>query len=306
VIARSVANRFANVMGVDLHIAQQEVVLLYALDALAAHGVLDRLVFKGGTYLRMMVTGDVGRLSEDLDFTNRNLPDDPEPLLKEAFADAHHGVRFAICEPYRTTRRNWGCQVDYSHEWDTGAFRLEISYREAPFLPPARWSPLPQPYFPALPFTPPEIPSLRVEEALAEKLRAIQQRATERDLYDAMRYGRKGFDADLVRLLAVGKLWNEREAFDPDQILRTLSEGRREWPDLERLIGRSRRRNWNREAALAAERFRFLRDLTSFERDLVADARRHALRAELVGQLSKYAPPGRSIRSAGAAPSNLP
>ena len=76
-IARSVANRFANVMGVDLHIAQQEVVLLYALDALAAHGVLDRLVFKGGTYLRMMVTGDVGRLSEDLDFTNRNLPDDP-------------------------------------------------------------------------------------------------------------------------------------------------------------------------------------------------------------------------------------
>ena len=297
-IPRSVANRFANVMGVDLHIAQQEIVLLYALDALATRGVLDRLVFKGGTYLRMMVTGDVGRLSEDLDFTNRNLPDDPEPPLRDAFASAHHGVRFAIREPYRTARRNWGCQVDYSHEWDTGVFRFEVSYREEPFLPPARWTPLDQPYFPALPFTPPEIPCLRVEEALAEKLRAIQQRATERDLYDAMRYGRKGFDASLVRLLAVAKLWNEREAFDPDRILRTLSEGRREWPDLERLIGRSRRRDWNRDAALAAERFRFLRELTPFEHTLIADARRHALRPELVDHLSKYVLPGGTRRPA--------
>jgi predicted nucleotidyltransferase component of viral defense system len=288
-IPRAVANRFANVMGVDLHIAQQEIVLLYALDALAARGLLDRLVFKGGTYLRMMVTGDVGRLSEDLDFTNRSLPEDPESEFREAFGSAHHGVLFQIREPYRTTRRNWGCQVSYSHEWDAGSFRLEVSYREAPFLPPARWAPLHQPYFGALPFTPPEIPSLRVEEALAEKLRAIQQRATERDLYDAMRYGRKGFDTDLVRLLAVAKLWNEREAFDPERILRTLSEGRREWPDLERLIGKARQRDWNRDAALAAERFHFLRDLTPFERALITDARRHALQAELLDRLSTYA-----------------
>jgi predicted nucleotidyltransferase component of viral defense system len=297
VIPRSVANRFANVMGVDLHLAQQEIVLLYALDALAATGVLDRLVFKGGTYLRMMVTGDVGRLSEDLDFTNRTLPDDPESQLAVAFAEAHHGVQFAVREPYRTTRRNWGCQVAYSHEWDAGTFRLEVSYREAPFLPPARWVPLPQPYFTALPFTPPEIPSLRVEEALAEKLRAIQQRATERDLYDAVRYGHKGFDQELVRLLAVAKLWNDREAFDPDRILRTLTEGRREWPDLERLIGRSRQRNWNRDAALTAERFRFLERLTPFERALAADARRHALRTELVERLSRFVLPEKPSRA---------
>jgi len=293
VIPRSVANRFANVMGVDLHIAQQEIVLLYALDALAGHGILDQLVFKGGTYLRMMVTGDVGRLSEDLDFTNRGLPEDPEQELREAFAAPHHGVSFEIHEPYRTQRKNWGCQVRYSHEWDMGAFRFEVSYREAPFLPPGRWPPLRQPYFSALPFVPPEIPSLRVEEALAEKLRAIQQRATERDLYDAMRYGRKGFDTGLVRLLAVAKLWNDREAFDPDRILRTLSEGRREWPDLVRLIGKARQRDWNRDAALAAERFEFLRELTAFERSLIADVRRHALRAELVDKLSTYALPER-------------
>jgi len=288
-IPRTAANRFANVMGVDLHLAQQEIVLLYALSALGQGGVLDRVVFKGGTYLRMMVTGDVGRLSEDLDFTNRDLPDDPETILTEAFAPEHFGVEFRVLDPYRTARRNWACRVRYRHEWDEGQFRLEISYREVPFLPPGRWPPLPQPYFSALPFVPPEIPSLRVEEALAEKLRAIQQRATERDLYDAIRYAHKGFDEGLVRLLAVAKLWNEREAFDPARVLATLAEGRRDWPDLDRLIGRTRRRDWNREAGEASRRFAFLLALTPFERALVADGRRHALREELIDRLSTYA-----------------
>jgi predicted nucleotidyltransferase component of viral defense system len=306
-IPRAAANRFANAMGVDLHIAQQEVVLLYALSCLADAGILDRLVFKGGTYVRMMITGDTGRLSEDLDFTNAGLEEDPRPAFDTAFARPHHGVRFRLEEPYTTARRNWACAVAYAHEWDEGRFRLEISYRERPFLPARRWTPLPQLYFPALPFVPPEVPSLRLEEAIAEKLRAIQQRGTERDLYDAWRYARKGFDESLVRLLAVAKLWNDREAFDAERILRTLDEGRREWPDLERLIGRSRRRDWNRDSRAAAARFAFLRDLTPFERALVEDRRRHRLGSELLQRLtasdSPDAAPGRpasELRRGGA------
>jgi predicted nucleotidyltransferase component of viral defense system len=297
-IPKPVANRFANVLGVDLHLAQQEIVLVYALGALGERGLLDRLVFKGGTYLRTMVTGDVGRISEDLDFTNAGLPEDPRAEFDTAFALPYHGVEFRVVDPYRTARRNWACAVRYRHEWDEGQFRLEISYREAPLLSPRRWAPIPQPYFAALPFVPPEIPSLRVEEALAEKLRAIQQRATERDLYDAIRYANKGFDASLVRLLAVAKLWGEREAFDPDRILTTLAQGRKEWPDLDRLIGRARRRSWNREAAAAAERFGFLRELTPFERSLIEDVRRHALGAELRARLATMAPPEARPRAA--------
>jgi predicted nucleotidyltransferase component of viral defense system len=275
-------------MGVDLHIAQQEVVLLYALDALASHGIADRLVFKGGTYVRMMVTGDSGRLSEDLDFTNNGLPEDPQPVLESAFDESHFGVNFDVVEPYRTRQRNWACAVAYSHEWDRGQFRLEISYREPTFLSPRRWRPLPQLYFSELPFPPPEIPSLAREEAIAEKLRAIQQRATERDLYDAARYGIKGFDQDLVRLLAVGKLWNDREAFDPDRILTRLAEGRREWPELERLIGRARRQDWNKLVKEAARRFEFIRELTPFERKVMLDGRRHLLRGKLLEAISPY------------------
>lgn len=287
-IPRAVANRFANRMGVDLHIAQQEVVLLYALNALASHGILDRLVFKGGTYVRMMVTGDAGRLSEDLDFTSRGAPEDPRPLLDRAFAEPHFGVQFHVAEPYRTAARNWACGVDYAHEWDRGRFRLEISYREAVFLPPARWRPISQLYFPAIPFPLPEIPSLPLEEAIAEKLRAIQQRATERDLYDAARYGQKGFDQALVRMLAVAKLWNDRQAFDPESVLGTLAKGRREWPDLDRLIGRARRQDWNRSSAEAARRFAFLRELSPFELELIQDARRHRLSAKLEEALRPY------------------
>jgi len=287
-IPRTVANRFANRMGVDLHIAQQEVVLLYALNALATHGIVDRLVFKGGTYVRMMVTGDAGRLSEDLDFTNNGLPDDPQPLLEAAFASPHFGVQFRVVEPYRTAARNWACAVEYAHEWDQGRFRFEISYRESVFLPAAQWRPVSQLYFSALPFPVPEIPSLQLEEAIAEKLRAIQQRATERDLYDAARYGQKGFDQALVRLLAVAKLWNDREAFDPDAILGTLAQGRKEWPDLDRLIGRTRRQDWNRLSAESARRFAFLRELSPFEHELVTDARRHQLRSELAEELKPF------------------
>ncbi len=280
-IDRSVANRFANVVGVDLHLAQQEVVLLYALGCLAEHGVTDRLVFKGGTYIRLMVTGDTGRLSEDLDFTNLDLPEDPEKVLAESFRHLFHDVAFSVVEPYRTRQRNWACRVAYSHPWDAGQFRLEISYRERTFLAPLRWRPISQSYFAALEFPVPEIQSLRREEAIAEKIRAIQQRATERDLYDAIRYGTKGFDEALVRLLAVGKLWNDHEQFEPARVLATLRSGRREWPDLERLIGRARRRDWNRLARNAASRFAFLEHLTPLETRLVADYRRHALRADL-------------------------
>ncbi len=162
-IPRNVANRFANVMGVDRHIAQPEIVRLHALRTLHDAGMLDRTVFTGGTYLRTMVTGDVGRLSEDLDFTNAGRPDDPRPPIEAAFAAARHGAASDVVAPYRTERRNWGCEVGYRHEWDRGTFRLQVSYREAPFLPPARWSPLPQPYFRSSPFPMFEIASLRVE-----------------------------------------------------------------------------------------------------------------------------------------------
>ena len=52
-------------------------------------------------------------------------------------------------------------------------------------------------------------------------------------------------------------------------------------------------RDWNLEARNAAARFRFLEAMTPFERELAADARRHALKARLneaVAAVSKTPP----------------
>lgn len=209
-ISRQVVNRFAHQTDSDLHRAQQDVVLLYALSRLHDAGVLDHLLFKGGTYLRKMVLGNQGRFSEDLDFTNNGLDGDLTATFSRAFAEEHHGVRFAVREPYETQRGNWACTVGYEHAWDRGSFELQVSSRERAFLPAAPMAPLAQIYFPALPFAPPKVPCMQLPEALAEKLRAVHQRSTERDLYDVTQYSRKGFDPELVRLLVVAKLWNRR------------------------------------------------------------------------------------------------
>lgn len=287
-IPRQVVNRFAHQSGTDLHRAQQDVVLLYALSRLHDAGVLERLRFKGGTYLRKMVLGNQGRFSEDLDFTNNGLVGDLTATFGRAFAGEHHGVRFAVVEPYETDPGNWACTVAYEHAWDQGSFELQVSSRERAFLPAARMRPVAQIYFGALPFAPPEVPCLQLPEALAEKLRAVHQRSTERDLYDVIQYSQKGFDPELVRLLAVAKLWNDRQPFEPDKVLGTLERGRRDWPDLRNLLGRRDRTDWSAECRKAAVRFAFLRDLTGFEDRLVQDHRRHELDRELDDAIRRW------------------
>lgn len=151
------AEQFAHQTGSDLHVAQQDVVRLYALNTLKDADVLDDLIFKGGTYLRKMLLGNDGRFSEDLDFTDHGLDDNPEALLHAAFEDPHHGVTFEIIDPYATSQGNWACSVAYEHAWAQGRFKLEISSRERAFLEPVVKDPVHQIYFDALPYEPPKV-----------------------------------------------------------------------------------------------------------------------------------------------------
>lgn len=278
--------RFAHQSHVDLHVAQQDVVLLYALDLLRERAILPRLAFKGGTYLRKMILGQQGRFSEDLDFTALRIARSPEALFRSAFQSAHHGVRFTLEGAY-STERGWATLVSYKHAWDEGQFKLEVSYREKPSLPVVERVPLDQLYVPDLPFTLPSIQCLQMAEALAEKLRATQQRATERDLYDVIQYSKTKFKPEVVRLVTTVKLWNDHEPFDAEQILATLSAGRKNWRGLLNLVGRKDQTDWNAESQKAAARFEFLRNPTAFERRLIADHRRHALATDLGAAIAR-------------------
>ncbi len=68
-IEKRLVQWYAADAGVDLDIAEREVVLTYVLRILKDHGLLDALAFKGGTAIRKLFLGGQGRFSLDLDFS---------------------------------------------------------------------------------------------------------------------------------------------------------------------------------------------------------------------------------------------
>src|SRR5437660_1294345 len=68
-LKRKVVEFYAHQSGVDLEIAEREVVLTCALQLLHQTGRLEHLAFKGGTCIRKIHLGATGRFSMDLDFT---------------------------------------------------------------------------------------------------------------------------------------------------------------------------------------------------------------------------------------------
>lgn len=90
---------FARGSDVALPVAERDVVLTYVLRVLADAGLLEQLVFKGGTCVRKVFLGRAGRFSEDLDFTAPKIPD-PEDLIltiAEVFdGQTYHDIAFSV------------------------------------------------------------------------------------------------------------------------------------------------------------------------------------------------------------------
>jgi predicted nucleotidyltransferase component of viral defense system len=260
----------------DKLVAERDVVLTYALAALVQDGVMAELAFKGGTCLRKLVFGSSGRFSEDLDFTlATDLPEDDVLLrLVEVFNRAHHGVAFSLDEYYKTDDdTSFGGDVSYRHDWnERGHFRLQVSLRERPTLPVVARPMKPHGYFAQLEFTPPPVRTLDPLEMMAEKVRASFQRAKVRDLYDLRCFAATPFDGEVLRHLAVLKLWQVRDPFDPELFFARLRDGRYDWEDLRRLLRSSGRVEPEDVLSSVEKRFAMLRSLTELEREVIADA----------------------------------
>src|SRR6267143_2324924 len=74
--------------------------------------------------------------------------------------------------------------------------------------------------FELLPFAPAEIDCLALPEIVAEKIRACYQRNKARDIYDLGIYATRPLDQPLVRRLVVLKLWQARDTFVPERLIR--------------------------------------------------------------------------------------
>ena len=261
----------------DKLVAERDVVLSYALRGLIDDGVMDHLAFKGGTCLRKMVFGSAGRFSEDLDFTlDSERPEDDVLLqLVESLNREHYGINFVLDDYYKTDGdTSFGGDARYHHAWnDSGRFRLQVSLRERPTLPATPMAMKHQAYFNHLEIDLFEVRSLQVVEMIAEKVRAAYQRAKVRDLYDLHCFAARPFDGELLRRLAVLKLWQVAEPFEPGAFFEKLRSRSYDWEDLRRLVRASEQIEPEQVMRSVENRFAVLRQLTELERLVICDAK---------------------------------
>ena len=275
-IEKRLVQWYASDAGIDLDIAEREIVLTYVLRIMSDQGLLPHLAFKGGTAIRKLHLGSRGRFSLDLDFTAiSNI--DPETLILDLVGALHdqtyYGLTFSIpSSDYYATSTSTGAEIIYQHDWVTdGRFGIQVSFRAEPILPIRDVTLLPERYFDWLGIDLPEIPSLDLHEIIGEKVRAAAQRNRVRDLFDLYQFTNRQFERSFVRRIAIIKCWETNFAFDSEIFLTSLRDGNFDWLDLRRLI----RRGWDIQPEEIIDQvqtgFGFLSDLTSKEAVLAGD-----------------------------------
>ncbi len=280
----------------DITKVEIDVILTHLLQLFTEKGITEHVAFKGGTLLRKMHFGPRGRLSTDLDFTARSdlSQDDIMVMMLDALSEPYHGLSFTIAD------NDWyltddGCAANpvCAHEGNqTGVnIKLQISIREKPVLPIESVPQLHQEYFDSLGFKPAAVPSLVFEEAVAEKIRAASQRSKIRDLHDLSEISGREINRDLIRSLAVIKLWNSGGAgLNYDNFAKKIrGGGDYDIADLTNLLRKDQKPDLDGMMKRVVDGFRFLNDLTEIERILAADGtNQHRKKAEeLIASLQK-------------------
>lgn len=198
-IAKQEINRISDLYGIHPHIIEKDYVLGWVLAGISYHSETSgNWIFKGGTCLRKCYF-ETYRFSEDLDFTLREEYQLSRDFLTRAFSDISKWIyqqsRIEITvdsqlfDIYENPRRNKSCQAKLIYRGpvsprygDFPRLKLDITASETVVLPPARmpvvhfYSDRPESGF--------EVLAYSYLEALAEKIRALAERSSPRDLYD--------------------------------------------------------------------------------------------------------------------------
>jgi predicted nucleotidyltransferase component of viral defense system len=272
IAARSGARDIANV--------EIDVILTHLLQLLREKGIMVHLAFKGGTMLRKMVFGPRGRLSTDLDFTCRTdiSTDDLMVMMLEALGEPYHGIAFRFDKDKDWYLTEDGCAANpvCAHAVNEKGvkIKIQVSTREHPILPAAPLVQIEQDYFKLLGFKPAEIPCLAFEEAVAEKIRAASQRSKIRDLHDLAELAVRPLNRDLIRSLAVLKIWKSGgPGLDYERFRARILDGADyDIADLANLLRKDQRPELEPMIRRVIEGFRFLGDMNELERTLAEDS----------------------------------
>ncbi|OHE88895.1 MAG: hypothetical protein A3G75_01135 [Verrucomicrobia bacterium RIFCSPLOWO2_12_FULL_64_8] len=279
----------------DITHIEIDVGLTHLLQLFQEKGLTEHLAFKGGTFLRKMIFGPRGRLSTDLDFTCRTgiSLDNLMLGMLDALGQPYHGLTFRFDRDKDWYLTEEGCAADpvLAHPGNPAGVKvkIQVSTRERPIRPVAPAPQIEQSYFRHLPFVPAPIPSLALDEVIAEKIRAASQRAKIRDLYDLSEIARRPLQKELIRSLAVLKLWDgSGPGLDFVRFRARIESGSDyDLSDLKNLLRKDQSPDLDVMIKRVIEGFRFLDQLTEEERTLASDptqrqrATAEALRAAL-------------------------
>jgi predicted nucleotidyltransferase component of viral defense system len=296
-IEKRLVQWYAADAGVDLDIAEREIVLTYVLRILSDRGLLTHLAFKGGTAIRKLYLGATGRFSLDLDFTRvSGVPPDTLTLdlVSSLHEQSYHGLTFTVANSdYYATDDSCGAEITYRHDWvGAGRFAVQISCRTPPLLMVKPTLLLPERYFEWMEVEPPDVPALDLHEVIGEKIRAAAQRSRVRDVYDLYQFGRRPYDRGTVRRITVIKCWEARYAFDPIAFLSGLRDAKYDWSDLSRLVRPDRLPRPDEVIQSVQGAYAFLSELTSEEARLTRDpyGREARVYNQLVHTLRRQSP----------------
>lgn len=298
--------RIARSAGVeDPSVVRLDVLSVYLLQALHEAAMFGHMAFKGGNSLRKIFARRGSRFSRDLDFVDASY----QQLSDEGFRADHyylallehldnrtiHDIHWRIPSIADDDLQGDTLRVDmhfFIHGdqpgdgWENrsdNVLALEFSFRRPILLGTEPRELREESWFSQLEFTPSPIPVLRLEEAIAEKVRASFQRDNPRDVYDLYQYSALVFDDELVRSMAVLKCWQDRGTydgptnFDPEAFLAKLDRNPYAWERLDNQVAARDRIDPRELLTKVKNRFGFLAGVIDQERELCLDRRQQRL-----------------------------
>ena len=276
-IEQKFVSLYAREKKVNLLIAERSVVLTYLLRILEDTG-LSSIALKGGTCLRKVYFPDMARFSLDLDFVSEDLAEPSEAILEvaEIIEGTHYGITFSLSDVYVNMDNNaGGALFSYKHDWNEAVFTMDLSLRAKPLLAVVKKPLIVESYFRHIPFEPPKVNCLQLEEVMAEKIRAAYERTKVRDLYDLSFAATKPFSREKVRLLSVLKCWESRTVFEPASFMEKIEKSQYEMAELHSVVFQTKPVSIKDMIKTLKQEYSFLMELTEEEIKIAQDARKH-------------------------------
>jgi predicted nucleotidyltransferase component of viral defense system len=220
----------------------------------------------------------MARFSLDLDFVFlvKAEPDSAILEVAEIIEGTHYGITFSLSDLYVNAEKNaGGALFSYKHDWNEAVFTLDLSLRAKPLLAVVKKPLIVESYFRHLPFEPPKVNCLQLEEVLAEKIRAAYERTKVRDLYDLSFAAKKPFSREKVRLLSVLKCWESRTVFEPASFMEKIEKSQYEMAELHSVVFQKKPVSLKDMIKTLKQEYSFLMELTDEEIKIAQDARKH-------------------------------